>query len=262
MTKRQCAQTQRTRRQRCSRTPPCCSGARPAACVWFPPGTQRSRSALLQGNTLQKLSALQLLRLEWGKRPWSAFLHKVLFPVNHPLSEEPTQHLLKRARILSSRFWPQRLWVSPLARGVESREKWVGLWGPNGEGELGTASLGGRLWGSAGKAQPLWTSFLAVARLHGCLSPEPLGGQPQALVSHEASGLLGHGLSLRGEACLPAGLWPSRPGTGFPLFVASLLGRLGTGESSVSYLSLEGSDSSFKTQTGTTTTQGKQYFKS
>lgn len=96
-----------------------------------------------------------------------------------------------------------------------------------------------------------------MARLHGCLSPEPLGGQPEALVSHEASGLLGHRLPLRGEACLPAGLWPSRPGTGVPLFVASLLDRLGTGEGSVSHLSLEGSDSSFKTQTGTTTTQGR-----
>ena len=63
--------------------------------MWFPLWRQRPFSALLLGNTLQKLAALQLLRLEWGKWPWLAFHHQHLFPVSHHhLTEEPTQQLL------------------------------------------------------------------------------------------------------------------------------------------------------------------------
>lgn len=63
--------------------------------MWLHLWRQRSFSALLPGNTLQKLAPLQLLRFEWGKWPWLAFHRQHLFPVSHRhLTEEPTQQLL------------------------------------------------------------------------------------------------------------------------------------------------------------------------
>lgn len=49
-----------------------------------------------QSNALQKLAALQQLRLEWGKWPGLACGHGDLFPMNqHHLTMEPTQHLFQ-----------------------------------------------------------------------------------------------------------------------------------------------------------------------
>lgn len=95
----QCARGQLTWCQGCSQSPPCLLEEELAACMWLPLWRQRSFSALLQSNTLQKLTALQLLRFEWSKWLWLAFYHRDLFPMNHyHLTKEPTQHLLKRKR--------------------------------------------------------------------------------------------------------------------------------------------------------------------